>query len=386
MDDKFYEEERDHKLVELLPSILQIEKVNAFNIKKPRIIGDIGLRAFFQLYRKAKQIIEGERIDFLYIPIPSFYTALLGRWLHFTTAIPYGIDYIDPWVHTFPGSEKIFSRHWWSTQLAKMLEPVAVKKANLITGVSEKYYEPVFKRNPWLKKRIVHGAMPYGGEITDHLAIKQFAIKPYLFQNKPDKVRLVYAGAMLPRAYNILEGLFESIRDNFQVFKETEIHFIGTGKTSNDDAGYNVKPLAQKYGLWEKHVFEYPKRIPYLDVLVHLEAATGVFILGSTEAHYSPSKVYQGILSGKPVLAILHKDSTAVKVIENSRTGIVLTFQENNTGKIRKEFPDVYKKFILMTSKYNFDNADTQALEEFSARNVTGKLAALLNKAISVNN
>ena len=53
--------------------------------------------------------------------------------LHGSTGIKYGIDYIDPWVHHFPGSEQLFSRHWFSTQLAKLLEPVAVKKAVLIT-------------------------------------------------------------------------------------------------------------------------------------------------------------------------------------------------------------------------------------------------------------
>ena len=36
-------------------------------------------------------LIKEESIDFLYIPVPSFYCALLGRWLNKTT----GIKYID---------------------------------------------------------------------------------------------------------------------------------------------------------------------------------------------------------------------------------------------------------------------------------------------------
>ncbi|HEU5053434.1 MAG TPA: hypothetical protein VFT78_09985 [Hanamia sp.] len=384
VDGKFYEEDGDDQLTGLLPANLKIEKVNAFGITSPRIIGDIGLRAFFQLYRRAKQIIQRDRIDFLYIPIPSFYTALLGRWLHFSTGIPYGIDYIDPWVHTFPGSQQIFSRHWWSTRLAKLLEPVAVKKATLITGVSEKYYEPVLERNPLLKAKAINDAMPYGGEIEDHVAVKQLGLKPYLFQNKADKVQLVYAGAMLPNAYKILEDIFESIRENFQVFNTTEFHFIGTGKTANDAAGYNVKPLAEKHGLWQEVVFEYPKRIPYLDVLVHLEAANGIFILGSTEAHYSPSKVYQGILSGKPLLAVLHKESTAVKVIESTGAGVVLSFEESDAWKIGNEFPGTYKEFLKMACEYNFANINMNALDEYSAGNITRKLADLLNKAIAL--
>jgi hypothetical protein len=71
--EKYYEESPDWNLVKLLPKDLRIEKVNAFKITKPRLIGDIGLRAFFQLYKKAKQLVRTEHFDFIYIPIHSFY-------------------------------------------------------------------------------------------------------------------------------------------------------------------------------------------------------------------------------------------------------------------------------------------------------------------------
>ena len=136
VQEQFYEEALYWNLFKLLPDNLIIEKVKAFPVTRPRLLGDIGLRGFFQLYSKAKQLIGENQIDFLYIPIPSFYVALLGRWLHHSTRIRYGIEYIDPWVHEFPGSDRLFSRHWLSTRLAKLLEPIAVKKAVLITGVA----------------------------------------------------------------------------------------------------------------------------------------------------------------------------------------------------------------------------------------------------------
>jgi len=385
VEEKYYEEAPDWNLVKLLPENLRIEKTMAFRITKPRIIGDIGLRAFFQLYRKAKQIITKERIDFLYIPVPSFYVALLGRWLHEKTGIKYGIDYIDPWVHSFPGSKRILSRHWWSTRLARILEHIAVKKAVLITGVAERYYQPVLERNAGLKKQAVCGAMPYGGEIADHLAIKELGVKPYLFDKKPGKVQLVYAGAMLPKAYDPLEKVLECIAANPPLFDQTEIHFIGTGKTPDDENGFTIKALAQKYGLWGKVIFEYPRRIPYLDVLVHLENADGVFILGSTEPHYTPSKVHQALLSGKPVLAVLHQDSTAVAIFQNSGTGIVLAFEENDTGKIKDEFSITFESYLTLARNYDPSKSDLTALDEYSAKKATQKLATLLNEAIAVD-
>ena len=379
----YYEEALDPNLKNLLPPNLRVEKVKAFKVTRPRIIGDIGIRGFFQLKKRAKQLILQEKFDFLYIPIPSFYVALLGRWLHRSTGIPYGIDYIDPWVHKFPGSDKVFSRHWFSSKIAGILEPLAVKKASLITGVGEGYYKAVLDRNPHLLKKAVMGAMPYGGEKTDHEKVRHLDIKPYLFKKIPGKIQLVYAGAMLPKAYGPLESIFKSIQKIKVAFKNIQIHFIGTGKTPNDINGYNIRPLAEKYDLWNDIIFEYPTRIPYLDTLIHLDTADGIFILGSTEPHYTPSKTYQGVLSGKPILAILHKDSTAVKVLQDSKAGLVLTFDgEKDLERIESSFPKIMTEFIAWIKIYDPAGIRQDIFEQYSAYYVTKKLAGLMDKAI----
>lgn len=382
--EKYYEEEPDWNLMKLMPTDIRIQKVNAFPLTRPRLVGDIGLRAFFQLYKGAKKIIETEKIDFIFIPVPSFYCALLGPLLHRKTGVPYGIDYIDPWVHQFPGSEKVFSRHWFSTLLAKKLEPIAVKKASFLTGVAQGYYLPVFERNPGLKDKILHGAMPYGGEITDHEALQQLNLKAYLFP-KNDKLRFVYAGAMLPKAFEPLKAIFSVMAENRADFEGVEFHFIGTGNRSNDAQSFTIKPIALQYGLWETIVYEHPKRIPYLDVLVHLDAANAALVLGSTEAHYTPSKVYQAVLAGKPIFAVLHRESTAVQVIRESDAGVVLDFNgEIDIDGIRRRFLDSFNSFREFYRKFNPALVNKSKFDQHSAKNVTRKLVDLLNKAIEV--
>lgn len=381
----YYEEALDWNLHQLLPAGQRIEKVKAFKITKPRLIGDIGLRAFFQLRKKALEIVQQEQIDFVYIPIPSFYVSLIGPYLHRKTGVKYGIDYIDPWVHRFPGSDQLFSRHWWSTQLAKYLEPKAVQQASLITGVAEGYYQAVIERNPHLKKSCVFGAMPYGGEVMDHQGLNGLQLKPYLFK-KNQKLQLIYAGAMLPKAYEPLKQIFAAIAANKELFREAEFHFIGTGKSPNDPQGYTIQPLAEEFGLWQTVVFEYPKRIPYLDVLVHLAAADAVFILGSTEPHYTPSKAYQGVLSGKPILAVLHCESTAVNVIEEAGAGIVLGFNGmQDLHTINKEWIPVWNQFCAFAKQFKTTDVLQQAFEKFSAKNVTAELAGILDQVVGKN-
>jgi hypothetical protein len=379
VDERDYEESLDWNLHALLPQNQRLEKVRAYPVTKPRLIGDIGLRAFFQLRKRALELVKSEHIDFVYIPIPSFYVALIGPYLHRKTGLKYGIDYIDPWVHRFPGSDKLFSRHWFSMHLAKFLEPKAVKYASLITGVAEGYYQGVMDRNPHLIESTVFEAMPYGGEAKDHESLNSINVKPYLFV-KNQKLQLVYAGAMLPNAYGPLEAIFKAISSNKTQFLDVEFHFIGTGYSSIDPNSYNIKPLGEKYGLWESIVFEYPKRIPYLDVLVHLGIADAVFILGSTEPHYTPSKTYQGVLSKKPIFAVLHEQSTASKVLKETKAGETLCFNgELGLSKIEDEFFASFSEFRRFTMEFNPSQVNHALFEEYSAKSVTKKLADALD-------
>ena len=380
----YYEEKLDHNLEKILPKGLRIEKVKALQTTKPRLVGDIGLRGFRSLYKRAKQIVQTETIDIVYIPIPSFYGALIGRMLHASTGVRYAIDYIDPWVHFFPGSQQVFSRHWFTTQLAKILEPIAVKHACLITGVAAGYYKGVQDRNPHLSKSCIFGAMPYGGEETDNLKVTQLNMEPYLFTRVPGVIKLVYAGAMLPKAYQPLEQIFVAIKKDKASFGLLQFHFIGTGKSPNDPQGFNIRPLAEKYGLWGSMVFEYPQRFPYLDVLVHLNAADGVFILGSTEPHYTPSKVYQGVLSQKPILAVLHQESSAVTVLKESGGGLVVAFNGvEGLAHIRENFASTLQQYLNWLPNFDPATINYAAFNDYSAKAVTRKLVDLLNVVVA---
>ncbi len=406
----FYEEELDWNLHKLIPADQRIEKVSAFKVVKPRLVGDIGLRAYFQLRRRALELIRAEKIDFVYIPIPSFYMALLGPYLFKRTGIPYGIDYIDPWVHQFPGSNKLFSRHWFSTQLAKLLEPIAVKHAALITGVSEGYYKPVLDRNPHLKTQALTAAMPYGGEESDHDFIRNSgkevsstspafgrqAQPPSTSLNLsqlPSTLKFIYAGAMLPKAYKPLEEIFKALNQlqppqspqplqplqppsTSLNLPQPEFHFIGTLGT--------IRPIAEKHGLYGTTVFEHPDRIPYLDVLTQLEAADAVFILGSTEPHYTPSKVYQGVLSGKPILAVLHEQSTAVNVLRASNAGIVITMKgEEDLDSLSARFLAGLQDFENFRKAFDPNRINRAAFEQYSAKAVTKQLVEKLDEIVS---
>ena len=262
VDEAFYEEPNDPEIERLVAPHINVEKVNAFPVFKilgHRILGDIGIRGWIQMRRKMLEILRSEKIDFVWIPIPSWYTSLLGRIAFRKLKVPFGIDYIDPWVYQLTKYERIFSRQWWTRQVALVLEPIAIRKASLISGVSEEYYSPALNR-VFVREVAPHSvAMPYGFDPNDHNVEPSSLIIPWGDDNTP---YLLYAGAYLPHS-----EVF--IREFFQIIQTMKVHnrfplnlklrFVGTGKR----AGMSISDLASEYNITEL-VEEYPDRIPFL--------------------------------------------------------------------------------------------------------------------------
>lgn len=384
VDPAYYEESLDWNLVELVPDDLRVERVAALPTEPVRLVGDIGVRAFIPLLRRLMALEAQETIDFVYLPVPPHYTALIGPLAHALRGVPYGIDYIDPWVQPeWHPDEQPLNRHWWARKLASVLEPLAVRNASLITGVAEGYFDDVLERNPHLQNQATTAAMPYGGEPADHRAVAKMDVNPYLFHNTGDAFHFVYAGALLPKAMEPLERLLRAMATAPSVFEDVCFHFIGTGTSPDDSKGYKVRPVAERYGLWESVVYEHPARIPYLDALVHQEAADAVFVLGSTEPHYTPSKVYQGVLAGKPILAVLHEASSACEVVRATGAGHVLDFAgPDDVATIETDFVGALRSFRRFAESFDPDQVDTSAFDEYSARSVTRILAKALDRAL----
>lgn len=377
VDQNFYEEKPDFSLNELIPDHQSIQRVRAFNLTKPRLIGDLGLRAFFQLYTKANEIISREKIDFIYIFIPSFYLSLLGPLLKRLHGINYGIDYIDPWVHFFPGSEKKFSRHWFSTKLAKILEPVAVKGASLITSVSESYVQPIFERHQELKKSVQLISFPYGWDPDEKNILSHFKSRKPLFGDS-NKLRLVYTGAFLPNSEKVFIAWLKCIKHNIHLFHDVEIHFIGTGVPKSSTKRPTITSIATEFSLYGSVIFEHPNRISYFDVLNHIANADGLFILGSTESHYTPSKMFNAFIVGKPIFAILHPHSTAKQIIEETEWGLTTSYSDTTDNDFHFDVINQFQnwKYKSITNSWGFNQRKAM---EYSAQCLTEKLASSLN-------
>lgn len=380
----YYEEKPDYELEALLPPDLEIIRTKALPTHPLRLVGDISIRAFCWHYRALCRLVKQEKINLIYIPIPPNYSAMLGPLIYRKFGIPYAIDYIDPWVHAWPGCEVLFSKAWLTYQLSRILEPLALRYVKLITAVAPGYYAGVLKRYSWIDaSRCL--AIPYGAEEQDFQYLDSHPRSPYLFNPSDGNLHIVYAGAMLPRAYSALDALFQALlilkKDYSDLVQRLKFHFIGTGSRSTDPASFTVRPLAQRYGLLDM-VSENPARISYLDVLNHLKHASAVLVLGSCEPHYTPSKVFQAVLSQRPIIALLHTKSTAVGILKETNAGTAVTFDE---AKPADRCIDDIAGAIYKTVQHNYSPRDInwKIFSNYSAEAMTQRLAQAFDAVLS---
>jgi hypothetical protein len=382
---KYYEETLDCRLVELVSPDLSVIRTKAIPVKPIRVIGDIGIRALYWHFKALDELIVQKKIDFLHITIPSNFSALLGEFLYRRHGFPFGIDYIDPWVHSWPEARVPFSKAWTSYNLSKLLEPWAVKHANLITGVAPLYYEPVLRRNPHLRDQCISAAMPYGNSELDYGLLEKLSPDPFLFRPDDGLFHMIYAGALLPKADTVLERLWGALavlRDKYpEVMQRIRIHFVGTGKSPDDANGHTIKPKLQRFGL-ERWVDEHPHRIAYTDALNHLKHASAILIVGSTEAHYTPSKIYQAVQAKRPIFALLHNRSSAVRVLRESRAGRVITFEDEQLPS-PENLAEALVSFVR-DPQYCVDDVRWAAFEAYSARNSARILASAVDRALAL--
>ena len=386
-DPAYYECQVLPEMLDLLPPGLEVIRTRALPVKPVRVIGDIGIRSIYWYWRALSGLARSRQIDFLLFTIPASVPALLGPFVYRKFGIPYGIDYIDPWIPETPQHHRPYSKEWFAERVSRILEPIAVRDARLITGINEAYFESVLRRHPHLDASAITAGMPYGGSERDYEALDRRPRKLSLFDPADGLVHMIYAGALLPKAFEVLDSLLAGValmqKADPQRAARLRIHFVGTGVNESDPgSGHTVKPYIEKHGV-AGIVSELPSRIGYLDVLNHLRHASSILVIGSTEPHYSPSKIYQAFMSQRPVFALLHEDSTAVATLRQSRAGQVVTFNESrmpDAGEMRAAL----EHFLSWAAGFDASAVDSTVFESVTARETTRVLAKAMDSALEL--
>jgi glycosyltransferase involved in cell wall biosynthesis len=312
IDERDYEEKLATETLQLVAPEIEVIKVRANPVKSffgKRLVGDIGLRGWKPLRRRARTILAEGNVDFIWFSLPSWYPALMGRGLAKMYGVPFGIDYRDPWVYELASNKKGLNRATFTILAARILEPLALRSVSIVSGVSEGYVEGVKQRYPKLAN-VPFVTFQMGFSKRDHFINLPHFTPPFT----GEKRTYVYAGAH----WSMGAPLFSLwLRALAQLNKKTALNnveflFIGTGNPELP----SLQGQAIKLGLNDV-VREIPERLSYLEVQKILRESSGALVIGSVEPHYSASKLFQCLITAPRVFGFFHHESEGKQIMDN---------------------------------------------------------------------
>jgi hypothetical protein len=383
---------QDPQLEALVPRDLRVVRAPAWSEKWTRKvgIGDLGLRSLAGLFNEASRLLKNEKFDALFITVFPTYPALLGPVLKSRFKIPFVLDYIDPWVSAWGktvgggrnGAVDLKSR---LTRLAALaLEPVAARAADAITAVSARTYEMIQSRIPETRGKPC-AAIPYGGEASDFAHLRSSARANKYFDPDDGGYHICYMGTLLPLGFETLRSVLKALASlrssNPDAYGRIHLHFFGTSNQTVGDPEPRVIPVARELGV-ENSVSEHPLRVDYLDALMIQAQASAILMMGSSEAHYTASKLYPALLARRPLLAVYHRDSSVAEIVARVTSppyGQLVTYSDDDKAESHSSEVASALKALVTAPQADAVEWKTAEVDKLSARSLAGELARVLD-------
>lgn len=391
-----YEARLDGELARMVPEALDVVRVGAWSARWTRRmgVGDLGARAFSALFGKCRELSSQAHYDCLFVTIFPSYPALLGPLLKRRRGLPFVLDYQDPWVGAWgltagpgrDGTPDMKSRI--SRRLATYLEPIAVRAADAITAVSEGTFRGVQQRNPVTSSKPCV-EIPLGGEPRDFERLRESPRDNPYFEPSDGAFHVSYVGTLLPKGFETATAFLSAVallKERVpEAYGKLRVHFFGTSNQSAGSPEPRVLPEAERIGVADV-VDERPARIDYLDALTVLTQSSAILLMGSSERHYTASKLYPALLARRPLLALYHVESSVVSILKRAARppwARLVTYDDRRRARSRVEgiFDELYA--LVTTSLPDASMLDLDVVEEFSARAMAARLADVLDLVAS---
>jgi glycosyltransferase involved in cell wall biosynthesis len=381
----------DDALGRNLPDSLRVVRCPAWPEKMTRRIGigDLGLRSLWGMYGRAAHLLATEQFDVLFITIFPAYTSMMGPRLSRRFDVPFVLDYQDPWIGAWGGSvgggvngtADLKSRA--SRRLAEWIEPRVVRSAAAITAVSEGTYTPILERNPGI--RPITEAIPIGAEPRDFETFGGDGPNG-VFDPADGRVHIVYTGTLLPLGFDTLRAVLQAaavLRDRTpDAYTRLRFHFVGTSNQSTAGAAERVTPIARELGVADV-VSERPARVPYSAAVRLQRQASVLLAMGSSEPHYTASKIFPMLLARRPLLAVYHEASSVATVVgDATQPPSIRLVTYGETRPVSAVVPAIAEALeaLVQRPEWRSDDFSGAALEPYCAPALAGRLASVFDR------
>ncbi|MDN3548743.1 glycosyltransferase [Mucilaginibacter aquaedulcis] len=373
---------QDELLLQTVPDSVIVHHVKALRkqFTSKLGLGSIALRSFWYYKQKVNHLLKTRHYDLIYFSTTQFPVCVLGAYWKKRFGIPYVIDLQDPWhsdYYLHKNKKDRPPKYWFSYRLNKYLEPIALKNADGLISVSQAYIVQIQTRYPEITS-IPTAVITFGGFAADMgVALSNRGLfKPLLPEHT---INIVYIGRGGKDFHLAISPFFEAfsaaIKNHPKQYADFRFHFIGTSYATSGQGRPTIMPLARQFGL-ESFVIEQTDRISYYHTLITLLKANALFIPGSDDPAYTGSKIYPYLLCRKPLLAILHKESSAGQILKACGAAHVYNYEHISLREVHLFFEEL-RCGTLKNPDYN-----AAVIHQYSAEVMTNVQSNLFDQVI----
>jgi hypothetical protein len=326
---------RDPWLEADLPRDVRVHRVRGLSPRWSRIpgLGTIGLRVLNALRRRGNQLLRSGSFDLVYFSTTVIEVHILGPYWRRKFKVPFVMDYQDPWVSDYyrdrpaivpPGGRAKFLI---AEFLHRWMEPRVLRRCSGITSVSPAYAKQLQERYA-SASAVPCLVLPFPGSPGDFARLESAGAMQTRFNTGNGYLHWVYVGVIVPGMLTPIRAVFQAVSNDPDLRNRVRFHFIGTSYAPAGRATSQVIEAAQEYGL-ANSVAEVSERVSYSEALCCLRDADALLAVGSDEASYTPSKIYPYLLARRPLLAVFHRMSPVIDVLNKVGGAVSVPFDSD---------------------------------------------------------
>jgi hypothetical protein len=381
VDETYHEQDLDPALGALVPGQVLTVKTAALPARLTRALGfsDIGLRAWWPLRRALVRLLKTQPVGAVLITGFPFYPMIFAPFVKRHFGVPVVLDFQDPWVSAWGAAQPPLSRAGLAHRLATLLEPRALRGSGFIVSVSDIQNKEMAARYSWLDESRM-AAIPIGGDRND-FAVLRASPGAGGWELERSFVHLSYVGTFLPRAGPLVRSLFRAFARlraaEPALAARVRLNFIGTSNQPRGGQPYCVRPIAEAEGVADS-VRESPRRLPYMNALAILARSDGILLIGSDEPHYTASKIYPALMSGRPFLSLFHHASSAHEILASAGGGKAFAFTTpEELSELEAPLADAL--YTLAAVPESLGQVDPSAFASYDARAIARRFADIFD-------
>lgn len=309
--------------------------------------------------RKGVEIIKQRKISAIISSGPPWTCHLIARHLKKRFHLPWVVDFRDPWMaNPWRWADNLPS---WRDRLDHFMESSCLRNADLVTCVTEALREDFVARYPNLpQSRFV--VVTNGVDGTPVVSSGRRA--------RSSKTICLHLGELYDSGLRRIDTFCQAIVDLVKARtldpQHFQILFVGAESPFSENTAETIAPE-----LIRNHSIEFRKRVTRREAEELLDSADVLLIFQGSHRLSLPSKFFDYLKTGKPMLAIVEKGALS-DMIEKTSSGIWVA--PGDSSAIAQKLLEVLQ----------FPAKSTEEIEPFFAqfhfRNLAGQLAELVEE------